>query len=226
MSSRKKRKHKSKRQNSSAAYSSTPSQYSAPEPSSLRPPQVSTDLVDPDKDSTPSSGLQELPQLSSLGRRLAISALGLFLGIQTWAALSYYQSDYPWDERFAWRMFSPVRGLKCSYQIWERQDQSSSACPDKSGLQCAPYKLSRHHHMVWNNLLKRGRLSVLSQLARYECQKQVERSPSINQPGFFVDLRCPDPIPGRPIVQVHTPQLNLCKATHPTQPHLHAKETK
>ena len=146
-------------------------------------------------------------------RRLVVGLLicSLF-GAQTWAAASYYLGDYPWDERFSWRMFSSVRHLKCTYKVWRGQplaDQATHPCPDQSGATCstpfASRQLAREHHMVWINLLKRGRLGVLDRLAAYECASPRSAG------RFYVELSCPDPAQPQSSVLVQSPRVNLCE---------------
>ena len=45
---------------------------------------------------------------SSTRRRWIAAAIFLFLLVQIWIPTSYYWSDEPTSERFAWRMFSSV----------------------------------------------------------------------------------------------------------------------
>lgn len=88
-----------------------------------------------------------------LGLRDAIIAAVVLFNVAL--PLSYYigRSDSPlapYDERFAWRMFSPVRIARCQVDLF---DASSG------GLREIP--LTRELHVVWINLLKRARPSVV-----------------------------------------------------------------
>ena len=95
--------------------------------------------------------------------RISILILLVFFSAQMWAAGSYYWGDYPWDERFSWRMFSSVRSLSCQVQMWESSEQGQ-LCPDGQTAHCTQVRLSSRYHMVWVNLLKRGRRQVLKEI--------------------------------------------------------------
>ncbi len=130
-------------------------------------------------------------------------ALVIFFSAQMWVAASYYWGDYPWDERFSWRMFSTVRSLSCQVQMWESAEHGQ-LCPDGQTANCVPVRLSSRYHMVWVNLLKRGRLQVLKELSKQECSQDQSKS-------VFVNLSCPSPTPPHQQIIVQSPQLNLCE---------------
>ena len=142
-----------------------------------------------------------------MSQRLIIALLGAFFAAQTWAAASYYLGDYPWDERFAWRMFSTVRGLKCDYRIWRAKPDGNERCPDLSSARCERVRLSKEQHMVWVNLMRRGRLSVLDQLASHDCAQQGDGG------GYFVALSCQAPEPPHALQPIQSERVNLCE--HP-----------
>ena len=144
--------------------------------------------------------------------RLSMVFLIVFFTMQTWAAASYYWGDYVWDERFAWRMFSTVRNLKCDFQMWRVSEQSGALCPDGSSSRCEQVRLSSEQHMVWVNLMRRGRLSVLDQWAVHECDQQSEEK------GVFVKLRCQAPDGQRTWTPVQSPKVNLCRSPRRRQP--------
>ena len=131
----------------------------------------------------------------------------IFLGAQVWLPMSYYLGDYPWDERFAWRMFSTVRSLNCQAQAWEgaQAGQASVPCPDGQG-RCAQVRLSQALHMVWVNLLKRGRREVVERFVQTRCAQGSGRS-------FYMSLTCPHPEAPHPLVTVQAPTHDLCR--HP-----------
>lgn len=105
--------------------------------------------------------------LGKLDRRDAFIAV--FLAVQIALPLHYYMgySD-PYDERFAWRMFSPTRMLTCEPTF-------------RVGGQ--PVKLHGQFHEAWIELAKRGRLEVLEAIAQRLCR---------TTPGAEVvlDLKC------------------------------------
>lgn len=147
-------------------------------------------------------------KLIPLKRRFIIGALCLFFGAQLWVASSYYLGDYPWDERFSWRMFSTVRSLSCQPMLWyvDPKVQARGPCPDGQTQGCQTLRLSSQYHMVWVNLLKRGRLQVLDELARERCDALGEGA------AVFIKLSCPTPAPPHTMVEVQSPKINLCRS--------------
>lgn len=65
------------------------------------------------------------------------------------------------DERFAWRMFSPVRSEVCSTQFF---------------VEDRPVQASRHFHTAWVGIAQRGRREVISAMAQHLCQKNKGKS--------------------------------------------------
>ena len=82
-----------------------------------------------------------------------------FLGVNIGMPLRYYFGDEPYDERFAWRMFSPVRMLRCEVDLF--------------GADGRELRQSKLMHVVWMNLLKRARLQVLEAFARKYCADEA-----------------------------------------------------
>ena len=146
--------------------------------------------------------------LPPLWRRapLSFGLAAALLSLQFWLPLSYYLSDYPWDERFSWRMFSTVRSLSCQVQAWEGVEGAgrAQACPNGSG-RCAPLRLTAELHMVWVNLLKRGRREVLRRFVEERCSKPEAR--------LYVSLSCPHPEAPHPLLTIQSPLDELC--AHP-----------
>ena len=77
-----------------------------------------------------------------------------FLALQIGLPLHHYLGSDPFDERFAWRMFSPQRMAECQVvfrQAGKRVDRSA------------------RFHLVWNNLAERGRDQVLRRMTTQLC---------------------------------------------------------
>ena len=90
---------------------------------------------------------------------------------------SYYigRSDSPlarYDERFAWRMFSPVRMARCQVELYDGAER---------------IQLQRELHVVWINLLKRARPSVVDRVLDKFCG---ERGPD---PDIRLQMVCTPP---------------------------------
>ncbi len=81
--------------------------------------------------------------------------IGLFLIVQLALPLSYYLGDDRYDERFAWRMFSDVRMVRC------RADYRIGG---------APVRLLERFHVAWQTLVERGRRPVVDAVARRLCR--------------------------------------------------------
>lgn len=108
----------------------------------------------------------------------------LFLTVQMLAPLTYYvaRSD-PHDERFAWRMFSPMRMTQCRPQFslaGERVD------------------LNAKFHEAWIELAGRGRIVVLDAMAGKLCR---------DNPGKRVDLTMDCQYIDRPAAHFEHPDL-------------------
>lgn len=95
--------------------------------------------------------------------------IALFLGSQALLPLHYYvgQEDTydAYDERFAWRMFSPIRMLRCKADY-------------RVGGQ--PRPLMQNYHATWNTLSERGRIDVLERLAEDLCAKNEGEEVTLN----------------------------------------------
>jgi hypothetical protein len=96
--------------------------------------------------------------------------------------LSYYltRDNSPldaFDERFAWRMFSPVRLAKCQIRVYDGTDGN----PDQT------ISLTRELHVVWINLLNRARPAVIEGVVQRFCS---DRGPNAD---IRLSLSCTRP---------------------------------
>ncbi|MEE2787063.1 MAG: hypothetical protein VX589_06960 [Myxococcota bacterium] len=89
--------------------------------------------------------------------------IALFVVVQLALPLSYYLGNNPFDERFAWRMFSPVRLASCTVQAFE-----------VSNGQRRTIRLSKEIHQVWINLLRRARPDVIREVSRFLCEARSD----------------------------------------------------
>lgn len=99
--------------------------------------------------------------MSSPRNRKAVVFIHIFLAVQILAPLSYYsiRADRN-DERFAWRMFSSVRMLRCAVEF-------------RTGPEAKPVvNLEGIFHQVWVRLAQRGRLEVIDAMARELCARE------------------------------------------------------
>jgi hypothetical protein len=88
-----------------------------------------------------------------------------FLAIQLLAPLHYYLArDDKNDERFAWRMFSPTRGLECDVDF---------AVDGRDIGKGKPF------HEAWWTIASRGRLVVIEAMGRRLCDDHDGKTVSV-----------------------------------------------
>lgn len=92
-------------------------------------------------------------------RRKILRVLGFFVALQLLVPLTYYLRDDPYDERFAWRMFSAVRLHRCQTTALERRGDDE-----------APIALGQVLHRAWANHLSRNRRDVVRAFLRKRCE--------------------------------------------------------
>jgi len=115
--------------------------------------------------------------------------LAIFLTTQIALPLRYYlRADGPgvgYDERFSWRMFSPVRMVRCKV-VYEHDGQE--------------VKLSEEVHSAWSTLLQRGRPHVIDAVSRQLCR---EKGPTVT-----VTVTCKEL--GNKRVQLEAGHIDVC----------------
>ena len=89
--------------------------------------------------------------------------LGAVLAIQMLIPLTYYLRDDPYDERFAWRMFSAVRLHRCQTSAAE------TVGGDERGDE-REIPLTSVIHRAWVNHLARNRAAVVRAFLRHRCE--------------------------------------------------------
>ncbi len=122
-------------------------------------------------------------------KTLFIAAVVVF---QLLLPVRYYASDDAFDERFAWRMFSPIRVVNCDVRWTE-------------GVLRTRVEVAKDVHFVWISLMKRARTGVFGAYAKRRCERLRAAG---RMPRVYVDLVChhPDGTPRRPI----PPDRDLC----------------
>lgn len=81
------------------------------------------------------------------------------LAVQIAVPATYYLGDDPFDERFAWRMFSAVRVYRCELSAL-----------DFDGGSGTPVRLDATIHAGWITTMRRGRESVIRRYLRWRCE--------------------------------------------------------
>ncbi len=158
----------------------------APAPMPVAPPPVAPPPV-----ADPDPPVLDPPEMEG-GRRRKTIFIAAVVVFQLLLPVRYYASDDAFDERFAWRMFSPIRVVKCEAKWTEGAARSRVI-------------VSRDVPFIWTTLMKRARLDVFAGYAKHRCEK-LEAGGDVAQ--VYVDLVChhPDGEPRRPI----PPDHNLC----------------
>lgn len=100
----------------------------------------------------------------------------------------------PFDERFAWRMFSPVRMVKCRATLYDATDGVRKRV-----------RVGQELHYLWVNLMRRARRPIFDQYARWRCPQMAEGGAT---PVLNAEVTCP--LPGDLTVYPFDPNLNLC----------------
>ncbi|MFZ4735706.1 MAG: hypothetical protein ACOYM9_07165 [Bradymonadia bacterium] len=103
-----------------------------------------------------------------------------WIGIQLAVPAAYYLGEDRFDERFAWRMFSPVRLSECRVRFIDRTDGGEAQVRHGADV-----------HEVWGNLFSRARVSVIEGYADRWCARR--RDAGASQPALHVDLVCVNP---------------------------------
>lgn len=96
-----------------------------------------------------------------------------FLAIQLLLPLHYYLLRHdPHDERFAWRMFSPMRMTQCAPRF---------------SVAGQPVQLGNKFHEAWIEIAKRGRYVVLEQMAQKLCADNPGKSVELSVDCTYLD---------------------------------------
>ena len=96
-----------------------------------------------------------------------------FLAIQLLLPLRYYVAHRdPHDERFAWRMFSPMRMARCQARF---------------ALDGKPLDLGTVFHEAWIELAERGRFVVIEAMADHLCKQHPGSAVNVSLDCKYVD---------------------------------------
>jgi hypothetical protein len=96
-----------------------------------------------------------------------------FIAVQLLLPLHYYVVRHdPHDERFAWRMFSPMRMARCSTTF--RVDNQ-------------PVPLGGKFHEAWVEIASRGRFAVLEEMAGKLCSDNPNKPVGLTVDCTYLD---------------------------------------
>lgn len=100
-----------------------------------------------------------MPEPQGDRRRRWRIGLGVLLALHLTLPLTYYLRDDPYDERFAWRMFSGIRMHTCDVRVEERV-----------AGEVRPLDIPRTVPVAWRNLLRRNRRAVVLGFLEQRCE--------------------------------------------------------
>ncbi len=97
-------------------------------------------------------------------RRRVTTVLVVAVALQLLVPLTYYLRDDPYDERFAWRMFSAIRVERCRATATEWRGDVE-----------VPIDLARVVHAAWQQHIERHRRPVIERFLEARCATGVSR---------------------------------------------------
>ena len=99
--------------------------------------------------------------------------IAVFVLVQLLLPLHYYVGRRdPHDERFAWRMFSPMRMTHCTPHV---------------AIDGSPFSLPSEFHEAWIELAERGRFVVVEAMAEKLCGEHPGSSVEISLDCTYLD---------------------------------------
>lgn len=118
-------------------------------------------------------GLARATKLSALMSSWQGRFIAVFVLAQLLLPLHYYflRKDLH-DERFAWRMFSPMRMARCAPKV---------VINDK------PIQLASEFHEAWLEIANRGRFAVLEAMAAKLCTKHPKQEVRLSLECTYLD---------------------------------------
>ncbi len=95
-----------------------------------------------------------------------------FVTLQLLLPLAYFARRDPHDERFAWRMFSPMRMAKCTPAFV---------------LDGKPVALASEFHEAWVELARRGRFVIVEAMGAHLCAQNPGKSLNVTLDCTYLD---------------------------------------
>jgi hypothetical protein len=109
------------------------------------------------RESQPPDKRDDLPRATTPPGRKVPIAVYILLAIFLLLPLRYYLSSDNRDERFAWRMFSPVRIQRCEATFFHGESNK-------------PIPTARRFHNAWLGLARRGRRNIVKAMGERLCE--------------------------------------------------------
>jgi hypothetical protein len=112
-------------------------------------------------------------QVRALGRSWQGIVIGVVVVSQLLLPLHYYVARRdPHDERFAWRMFSPMRMARCTPTVMIDGTRAS---------------LGSEFHEAWLEIAARGRFRVIEEMGARLCAKHPQRQVEVSIDCTYID---------------------------------------
>ena len=116
--------------------------------------------------------LTGIPHVGALLKTWRGRAILAFVVLQLLLPLAYFARKDPHDERFAWRMFSPMRMARCA----------PTATIDNQ-----PFNLYGEFHEAWLELASRGRFRVIEAMGARLCAEHPNSEVRISIDCTYID---------------------------------------
>ena len=116
--------------------------------------------------------LGRIPHVGALLSTWRGRAIALFVVAQLTLPLLYFTRKDPHDERFAWRMFSPMRMARCT---------------PSATINDAPFNLGGEFHEAWLELVQRGRFRVIEAMGKKLCQEHPNSAVRLSIDCVYLD---------------------------------------
>lgn len=121
--------------------------------------------------------LYKIPHLGALLRTWRGKLILLVVASQLLLPLHYYLARYDYhDERFAWRMFSPIR---------------MTTCTPEATVDGKPFALGGEFHEFWIEAARRGRLGVVEAMGQRLCHEHPGAAVTITLRCTYLDREQP-----------------------------------
>ena len=123
--------------------------------------------------------------------------LAAFVLFQLVTPLTYYLRSDPYDERFAWRMFSAIRLHRCETSAKETVNGAEQTI-----------ELDRVIHRAWSNTMSRNRRDVIHRFLEHRCAASGAET-------VRLENACRTPANAELAPQVYTRQCESGETTEP-----------
>jgi hypothetical protein len=123
----------------------------------------------------------------ALGRTWRGRFIAVFVLAQLLLPLQYYLARKDkHDERFAWRMFSPMRAVSCvdPDDVGKRPREQD---PPRFSIDDQPVVLEREFHEAWVKMARRGRYAVLEKMGAALCAGNRGKAVTMRMACVYLD---------------------------------------